>query len=77
MPQTSHEVRRHAGSNVVFLTQRRTVPVADGLSPAIMARYLRETNPRSARCFALEMQERAGWANETWDAYWADVARLV
>jgi hypothetical protein len=43
----------------------------------MMAAYLRETNPRGARCFALEMQARAGWANESWDAYWAAVARLV
>jgi hypothetical protein len=77
MLQTLHEARHQAGSNVVFLPTRKAVPAMDGLSPAVMAGYLRETNPRGARCFALEMQERAGWANESWDAYWADVARLV
>jgi hypothetical protein len=77
MLQTSHEAREYAGSNVVVLPLRRSAPAADGLSPAVMAGYLRETNPIGARCFALEMQERAGWANESWDAYWAAVARLV
>jgi len=77
MLQTSHESRHHAGSNVVVLTPRRAAPRTDGFSPSMMAEYLRETNPRGARCFALEMQARAGWANESWDAYWAAVARLV
>jgi hypothetical protein len=77
MLQTSHESRHLAGSNVVVLMPRRAAPAMDGFSPAVMAGYLRETNPLGARYFALEMQERAGWANESWDAYWAAVARLV
>ncbi len=77
MLQTSHEARHPQGSNVVVLTPRRAGPVMDGLSPSVMAGYLRETHRRGARCFALEMQERAGWANESWGAYWAAVARLV
>jgi hypothetical protein len=76
MLQTSREVVHQAGSNVVVLMPRRAA-AADGFSPSIMAGYLRETNPLGARSFALEMQERAAWANESWGAYWAAVARLV
>jgi hypothetical protein len=78
MMQTSQAIdaAHHAGSNVVLLTTRPPAPAA-GLSAAAMARYLRETSAASARCFALEMQERAAWANESWGDYWADVARLV
>jgi hypothetical protein len=72
MLQTSH----HAGANVVVM---RPLPMTagEGLSPAVMARYLRETKSLNARCFALEMQERTAWANEAWGEFWGDVARLV
>ena len=79
MMQTSpsHDAAHHAGSNVVVLTPRRSAAPAGGLSAAVMAHYLRETNAGNARCFALQMQVQTAWANESWGDYWADVARMV
>jgi len=71
--QTSHQF----GSNIVSFMPARPAANDDGLSPAVMAQYLREMNPTGARCFALEMHERVAWANESWGAYWAEIARLV
>ncbi len=73
MMQTSHQIGGTAAVQMAGLA----VMDRDGLSPMVMARYLRETNPRSARCFALEMQKQTAWANESWGEYWGDVARLV
>jgi hypothetical protein len=73
MMQTSHQI----GGMAATLTARDAVMTGGSLSPIVMARYLRETNPLRARCFALEMQEQAAWANESWGEYWGDVARLV
>ena len=47
------------------------------LSPADMARRLRQTYSEDARCFAAAIHEDSAWANERWAAYWADVVRLV
>jgi len=47
------------------------------LSPADMARRLRQTYSEDARCFAATIHEDSAWANERWGAYWADVLRLV
>ena len=71
--QTSH----HVAAQIIPLASYLTSPRQDALSPAVMAQYLRETNPDSARCFAREMHDRVAWANEAWGAYWADVAELV
>jgi hypothetical protein len=71
--QTTHDF----GANVIAFLPCRTT-VADGpLSPATMARHLRETDPRSARRFARAMHDRVAWANESWGAFWADVERLI
>jgi hypothetical protein len=71
--QTAH----HVGTNVIaFLPCRNAV--ADGpLSPAAMARHLRETAPHSARRFARAMYDKVAWANESWGEFWADVERLI
>jgi len=47
------------------------------LSPADMARRLRQAYSEDARCFAATIHEESAWANERWAAYWADVLRLV
>lgn len=78
MMQMSH----HAGVKAVMLplyaaNDGAADNGAGGLSPVSMARYLRETNPLNAHCFALQMQEQSAWANDAWGAYWGDVARLV
>lgn len=73
MMQMSH----HAGTNIVVLPRTPQRSEAGNLSPTSMARYLRETNPFNAHCFALQMQEQSAWANDSWGAYWGDVARLV
>jgi hypothetical protein len=80
---TPHHLRASAGSaivagpSVIMLTSRATLSRHSVLAPAAMAQHLRETNPASARCFALEMREQVAWANEEWGEYWEDVARLV
>jgi hypothetical protein len=73
MLQTSHQM----GGPAVVMMPSQAVMTRDGLSPLAMANYLLETNPLSARCFALEMQKQAAWANEAWGEYWGDVAQLV
>lgn len=73
MMQMSH----HAGANIVVLPRIADRSETDSLSPVSMARYLRETSPLSAHCFALQMQKQSAWANDSWGTYWGDVASLV
>ena len=73
MLQVSHQL----AANVVAFRPRPAAPTTEVLSPTAMAGYLRQTHPMNARCFALEMQDQAAWANESWGEYWGDVARLL
>lgn len=74
--QVSHQVDAVAAPVAPFAPDR-SASMDGPLSPAAMARMLRETNPLGARCFALEMHERVAWANESWGEFWAEVARLA
>jgi hypothetical protein len=77
MMQTTH---RDAATVIPFpVPLRQVVSNASStfLSAADMARHLRQTDPKRARCFALAMHEGVAWANDDWGAFWADVVRLV